>query len=106
MKLYMKKFAGYWYSFVVIALLVAFFTGTLEQCLYTGGWSKAPLCAKIGIPIVFVTFIGFWILMLEDLFENETIKYRILIALGMFFLHWIAILVYFWLVVFRRKQGS
>lgn len=100
----MKILAGFWYSFLVVALLFSAITGLLEQhVFYTGGWSKAPLIAKIGIPVVFATFIIFWIMMIEDFIENKDTGYRPLIALCMFFLHWIAILVYFWMVVYRRK---
>jgi len=99
----MKKFAGFWYSFVVVALLFGALTGTLEQYSYDGGWSQAPMFAKITIPIVFITFIGFWVLMLEDFFENHDTKHRFLVGLSLFFLHWIAILIYFWAVVYRRK---
>lgn len=101
----MKILMGFWYSFLVVALLIAAFTGFLEQhVFYTGGWSKAPLIAKIGIPTVFITFIVFWIIMLEDFIENKDTQYRWPIALCMFFLHWIAILIYFWAVVYRRKS--
>ena len=100
----MKKFAGFWYSFVVVVLIFSALTGGLEQLLYQGGWSQAPLFAKITIPTVAITFFGFWVLMLEDFFENDDIKYRILVGFSLFLLHSLAILIYFWLVVYRRKN--
>jgi hypothetical protein len=100
----MKKLAGFWYSFVVLVLLISALTGILEQYLYTGPWMQAPLVAKIAIPTVLITFVGFWILMLEDFLENEDTKHRILVGLSLFFLHWIAILIYFWAVIYRRKS--
>jgi hypothetical protein len=105
MSLFKKKVAGFWYSFIVIALVISALTGVLQQCFYVGGWGNAPLCAKIGIPTVFITFIVFWIVMLEDFIENEDTKYRVLVGLSLFFLHWIAILIYFWTVVYRRKAS-
>jgi hypothetical protein len=101
---YMKKLAGIWYSLVVVVLLVCALTGILDQSLYEGGWNKASLYTKIGIPTVFITFIVFWILMLEDFLENEDVKHTVLVGSCLFFFHWIAILVYFWLVVYRRKS--
>jgi len=100
----MKKFAGFWYSFVVVILSIGALTGILDQYAYVGGWNKAPLVAKIGIPTVFITFIVFWVMMLEDFFENKELKYRALVGGSLFFLHWIAILIYFWTVVYRRKN--
>lgn len=100
----MKKFAGFWYSLVVVAVLIAALTGILDQYSYEGGWSKAPLFAKVAIPTVFITFVGFWVLILEDFFESDDTKHRVLVGFSLFFLHWIAILIYFWTVVYRRKN--
>jgi hypothetical protein len=99
----MKIVAGFWYTFLVVVLSIGFLTGTIQQYYYVGGWNNAPLLAKIGIPLTFITFIGFWIMMLEDFIENKTKQHRVLIGLSLFFLHWIAILVYFWAVVYHRK---
>ena len=100
----MKIVAGFWYTFLVVALSIGFFNGTIQQFYYVGGWNNAPLLAKIGIPLTFITFVSFWIMMLEDFIENKTKKHRVLIGLSLFFLHWIAILVYFWVVVYRREK--
>jgi hypothetical protein len=99
-----KRLIGYWYSLVVVTLVIGALTGLLQQCFYVGGWSSAPLCAKIGVPTVFVTFIVFWTLMLEDFIDNADTRYRVLVGLSLFFFHWIAILIYFWTVVYRRKS--
>jgi hypothetical protein len=99
---FIKKFAGFWYSFVVVVIFIAALAGMFDHYTYDG-WSKAHLVEKIGIPTVFITFVGFWIMMLEDFMENEDTKYRIWIGASLFFLHWIAILLYFWTVVYRRK---
>ena len=99
----MKKFAGFWYSFVVAVIIIAALFGVFEQYTYIG-WGKAHLVEKIGIPVVFITFVSFWILMLDDFLENDDTKYRILVGCCLFFMHWIAILIYFWTVVYRRKK--
>jgi hypothetical protein len=99
----MKKFAGFWYSLVVIVILIAALMGVFDQYTYVS-WNKAHLVEKIGIPSVFITFVGFWLLMLEDFMDNKETKYRILVGLSLFFLHCIAILIYFWMVVYRRKN--
>lgn len=99
----MKYFVGLWYSFVVVIIFILALTGWLDQYTYSG-WNNAHLVEKIGIATVFITFVGFWILMLEDFMENEDTKHRILVGLSLFFLHWIAILIYFWTVVYRRKN--
>ncbi|WP_426357393.1 hypothetical protein ACPUVO_13095 [Pseudocolwellia sp. HL-MZ19] len=98
----MKKFIGFWYTFVVIVIFISALLGLFDQYTYEG-WSTAHLVEKIGIPTVFITFVGFWLLMLEDFMENDETKYRFLIGLSLFFLHCIAILLYFWIVVYRRK---
>ena len=100
----MKKFAGFWYSFVFFILLIGAFTGILDQYSYEGGWNEAPLYAKIGIPTVLITFLGFWVLMLADFFKNKDVKRPVLVGFSLFFLHWIAIFIYFWSVVYRRKN--
>lgn len=102
----LKVVAGLWYSLIFFLVVLGALTGVIEHYSYQGGWNNAPLIAKIGIPTVYITFIGFWVLMLEDLIENSTIKHRMLIAFSMFFFHCIAILFYFWLVVFRRKKQT
>ncbi len=102
----MKKFAGFWYSFVVVVVLIAALAGMFDQYSYEGGWSQASLLEKVGIPTVFITFVGFWLLMLEDFFDNDEIKHRVLVGCSLFFLHWLAILIYFWTVVYRRKNTS
>ncbi|WDE02498.1 hypothetical protein [Thalassomonas actiniarum] len=102
----MKKFAGFWYSFVVVVVLIAALAGMFDQYSYEGGWSQASLLEKVGIPTVFITFVGFWLLMLEDFFDNDEIKHRVLVGFSLFFLHWLAILIYFWTVVYRRKNAS
>lgn len=101
----MKKLAGFWYSFVVVVILIAALMGVFDQYTYVS-WNNASLVERIGIPTVFVTFVGFWLLMLEDLMFNQNIKHRILVGASMFFLHWIAILIYFWAVVYRRKNTN
>jgi len=102
----MKKFAGCWYSFVVIILLITGLTGILEQYSYEGGWHQAPLVAKIGIPTVFITFVSFWVLMIEDFIEHKDTKYRVFVGLSLFFFHCFAIFIYFWTVVYRRKSTA
>ncbi|NQZ30869.1 MAG: hypothetical protein HRU06_06320 [Oceanospirillaceae bacterium] len=100
----MKNLVGFWYTFVVVTLLLGAFTGVLDQYSYEGGWNEAPLYAKIGIPTVLITFFGFWILMLADFFKHKDTKWPILVGFSLFFLHWLAIFVYFWMVVYRRKN--
>ncbi|NQZ82181.1 MAG: hypothetical protein HRT52_14305 [Colwellia sp.] len=99
----MKNFVGFWYSLVVVVILIMALMGMFDQYTYVS-WNKAHLVEKIGIPTVFITFVVFWLLMLEDFMENEDTKHRILVGLSLFFLHWIAILIYFWTVVYRRKN--
>ena len=100
----MKIFAGFWYSLVMLVVGIGIITGAFVQYDYSQGWNNAPLFAKLGIPIVFFTFIGFWLLMLEDFLVNSSAKHKIIIGLSLFFLHWIAIFIYFWLVVYPRKK--
>lgn len=100
----MKLLFGYWYSFVVCVVIAFALSGAFVDYTYEG-WHNANLMEKIGIPIVFVTFVSFWLFMLEDFMTNEDTKYRTLVGLSLFFLHWIAILVYFWTVVYRRQPN-
>jgi len=100
----MKKIAGYWYSFVIVGLLIAGYSGVLDQYSYEGGWNEAPIYAKVGTPTILITFFGFWVLMLADFFKNKDVKRPVLVGFSLFFLNWIAIFVYFWSVVYRRKN--
>ncbi len=99
----MKIIAGFWYSFIVVLTIIAAIMGWFDNYTYQG-WRNANLIERIGIPTIYITFVAFWLLMLEDFMVNEDTKHRILIGLSLFFLHWIAILVYFWAVVYRRKN--
>ena len=56
----------------------------VNECFYIGSWSSTPLCAKTGVPTVFVTFIVFWTLMLEEFIDNADTKYRVFVSLSFF----------------------
>lgn len=101
----MKNLAGYWYSFVVLIVVIFALCGAFVDYTYTG-WNNAQLIEKIGIPLVFITFVGFWLMMLEDFMTHDDTKPRFVIGLSLFFLHWIAILIYFWAVVHPRKTAK
>jgi len=98
----MKLLAGFWYTFVVAVILIAALMGCLDEYTYVN-WNKAHLAEKVGIPTLFITVIGFWTLMLEDFIENDDTDHRMLIGFILYFLNLIAILIYFWVVVYRRK---
>jgi len=100
---FMKILAGFWYTFVVVVILIAALMGYLDEYTYVN-WNKAHLAEKVGIPLLFITVIGFWTLMLEDFIENDDTGHRWLIGFILYFLNLIAILVYFWVVVYRRKK--
>lgn len=100
----MKCLAGYWYSLVVLVVIIFALNGAFVDYTYTG-WHDALFIEKLGIPTVFITFVGFWLMMLEDFMTNDDTKFRFWVGVSLFFLHWIAILLYFWLVVHRRKPN-
>jgi len=99
----MKILAGFWYTFVVVVTLVAALMGYLDEYTYVN-WNQAHLAEKVGIPLLMITVIGFWTLMLEDFIENDDTGHRWLIGFLLYFLNLIAILIYFWVVVYRRKN--
>jgi len=99
----MKILAGFWYTFVVAVIFIAALMGYLDDYVYVN-WHQAHLAEKVGIPLLIITVIGFWTLMLEDFIENDDTGHRWLIGFTLYFLNLIAILIYFWVVVYRRKN--
>lgn len=82
-------------------------TGILDSYSYEGGWVSAPLHIKILIPTILTTFFGFWFLMLADFFNSKEIKHPVIVGFSLFFFSWVAILIYFWVVVnprYAKKQ--
>jgi len=92
----MKKIWGYWYTFLFIVMFG--FVGS------TVSIEEYPLCIQIVVITVIISMFGFFLLMLADFSSNKDIKYRVIVGGSLLFFNWIAILIYFWVVVNRRVK--
>ena len=97
---------GYWYTVLLLGLLISGQFGLLDTYTYSGSWSEAPLYIKVVIPIVLISMFGFFALMLADFFSEKDVKYPVLVGFTLLLLNWLAILVYFWVVVYRREKSN
>lgn len=98
-----KKIAGVWYSAIVVAVVISVVWHGPDLYLDYISWAQATTYQRIAIPVIFVTFVSFWLMILEDFFEHYQGGKKWLVGISLVLLHWFAILVYFWLVVWRRK---
>ena len=100
----LKKIYGYWYTILFIIIVGGGWLGLLEFFSYKGSWELAPLSVKIALPIFLISVFGFFATMLADFFSHKDVKRPVLTGFALLFFNWIAILVYFWLVVHRREK--
>lgn len=94
---------GYIYTGLLLFIVLGSATGALEAYTYSGSWEAAPMHIKVGLPTIMFTMFGFFALMLADFFSYRDVKRPILVGFSLLFFSWLAILLYFWLVVKPRR---
>lgn len=99
-----KNIFGYWYTILFFTIAFGGWSGMLDSFSYQGPFGRAPLHVKITLPIFLLSFFGFFALMLGDFFSHKNVKRPVLVGFSLLFFNWIAILLYFWLVVYKRKK--
>lgn len=102
----LKTIAGIWYSAIVIAVIISVALYGPNLYLDYISWAQATTYQRIAIPLIFITFVSFWLMILEDFFEHYYGGKKWLVGISLFLLHWLAILAYFWLVVWPRKTPN
>ena len=99
-----KRLAGYGYTLIIGAMMLFSWVFHIEG--YHGPWASMPFVIKVWWSIAFPSSIGFWIWMFADFLSHKDVKSPVLVGFSFLMFNLLAALMYFWLVVNRRKPSN